>query len=166
VIENSTTKRPLRSSTKFPNSVLGVCHVRQSLHRGALVVGCKVRVLTRDCRALVPYDLARLDAHSRIDGEQTLPHRFTETYPQHLHTEIGGRDWCNQTDRFLANLPHACELQWRQFPKGLHMCASASFRVTSRRISCSTSVESQIREGQNNESLIGKESKNENLYCL
>src|SRR4029077_11263024 len=77
----------------------------------------------------------------------------------------GSRDWCNQTDRFLANLPRACEPQWRQFPKGLHMCASASFRVTSRRISCSTSVERQ-KEGQNNESLIGKESKNENLYCL
>src|ERR1043166_7228712 len=35
------------------------CHVRQSLHGGALIVRGKMRVLSRDCRALVPYNLAR-----------------------------------------------------------------------------------------------------------
>jgi hypothetical protein len=33
----------------------------------------------------------KLHAHSRIDCEQSLPCSFAETYPQHLHAEIGGR---------------------------------------------------------------------------
>ena len=36
-----------------------VRYVRQSSHSGALVARGKVRVLARDCRAFVPYDLAR-----------------------------------------------------------------------------------------------------------
>src|SRR5262245_55482559 len=43
----------------FLSAFLGARYVRQPLHGGALVVGCKVRVMTRDCRAFVPYRLTR-----------------------------------------------------------------------------------------------------------
>ena len=36
-----------------------MCHIRQPLHGGALVVCCEMRVLARNRGTLVPYDFAR-----------------------------------------------------------------------------------------------------------
>ena len=46
---------------------------------------------TSERRRLTANRFEQLDAHSRIDREQSLPHRFTETDSQHFHAQVCSR---------------------------------------------------------------------------
>src|SRR5882757_2032990 len=62
--------RKRRQTTQILASA--ACHVRQSLHGGALVVRCKVRVLARNRSAFVPYNLTRHE----VRNAGCLQHRY------------------------------------------------------------------------------------------